>query len=81
MGDDSGFDADAPPPHKNHPEVIEIWNIVFIKYNRSLAGRLSDLSTLYIDTGMGLERLAMIMQIKKSNYDIDIFQSIIKNDQ
>ena len=66
--------------NKNHPEVIEIWNIVFIKYNRSLAGRLSDLSTLYIDTGMGLERLAMIMQKKKSNYDIDIFQSIIKND-
>ena len=64
--------------NKNHPEVIEIWNIVFIKYNRSLAGRLSDLSTLYIDTGMGLERLAMIMQKKKSNYDIDIFQSIIK---
>ncbi len=64
--------------NKNHPEVIEIWNIVFIKYNRSLAGKLSDLSTLYIDTGMGLERLAMIMQKKKSNYDIDIFQSIIK---
>ena len=40
--------------NKNHPEVIEIWNIVFIKYNRSLAGKLSDLSTLYIDTGMGL---------------------------
>jgi len=64
--------------NKNHPEVIEIWNIVFIKYNRSLAGKLFDLSTLYIDTGMGLERLAMIMQKKKSNYDIDIFQSIIK---
>ena len=64
--------------NKNHPEVIEIWNIVFINYNRSLAGKLSDLSTLYIDTGMGLERLAMIMQKKKSNYDIDIFQSIIR---
>ena len=58
--------------NKNHPEVIEIWNIVFIKYNRSLAGKLSDLSTLYIDTGMGLERLAMIMQ-KKSLTMILIF--------
>ena len=63
--------------NKNHPEVIEIWNIVFIKYNRSLAGKLSDLSTLYIDTGMGLERLAMIMQKKKSNYDIDIFHNLM----
>lgn len=64
--------------NKNHPEVIEIWNIVFINYNRSQDGSLSKLSTLYVDTGMGLERLAMLMQRKKSNYDIDIFQSIIK---
>ena len=63
--------------NKNHPEVIEIWNLVFIQYNRLSNGELKDLPSKHIDTGMGFERLAMIVQNKKSNYDTDIFQPII----
>ena len=63
--------------NKNHSLVIEIWNLVFIQYNRKANGNLEQLPLKHIDTGMGFERLCMVMQNKKSNYDIDIFQIII----
>ncbi len=64
--------------NQGHPEVIEIWNLVFICYNRLSNNTLEDLSNHHVDTGMGLERLSMIMQQKESNYDTDIFQPIIR---
>lgn len=62
----------------DHPEVIEIWNLVFIEYNRLSNGTLEALPNKHIDTGMGFERLAMVIQNVKSNYDTDIFVPIIK---
>ena len=64
--------------NKGHPQVIEIWNLVFIQYNRRIDGVLEQLPSKNVDTGMGFERLCMIVQGKKSNYDTDIFQSVIK---
>jgi alanyl-tRNA synthetase len=63
--------------NKGHSLVIEIWNLVFIQYNRKADGQLEQLPSKHVDTGMGLERLCMIVQGMKSNYDTDIFQSII----
>lgn len=63
--------------NKGHPLVIEIWNLVFIQYNRKANGTLELLPAKHVDTGMGFERLCMAVQNKKSNYDTDIFQSII----
>ena len=62
----------------DHPKVIELWNLVFIQYNRKGDGKLESLPMSHIDTGLGLERLAMVIQEKQSNYDTDIFQSLIK---
>ena len=63
--------------NKGHPHVIEIWNLVFIQYNRKAGGELEMLPARHVDTGMGFERLCMVIQKKKSNYDTDIFQPVI----
>ena len=64
--------------NKDNPQVIEIWNIVFMQYERKADGHLEPLSMNVIDTGMGFERLVRVIQGKHSNYDTDVFQPIIK---